>query len=174
MERFGLLGAVALALLVVACAPNPSPSATQSSDAASMTVTGSGALGGPWWMGPGAVFAVQPPGWTLEHDWAPRAEDTQFAVELVAGSEGPMRVTGVRQGGKDWIEPGHYQFVVITTRTPDSPPSAPLSAWFGCSVVVSIPTGTHAVNVDVEFGSSCTIAVSVESATPASSPESGG
>jgi len=125
-------------------------------------------------MGPGAIFTIEPSGWTVPHDWAPSADDTTFAVSLVAGSDGPMSVTGIRRQGQDRIELGSHTLVVMLTRLPDSPPSAPLSAFFGCSVAVNVQIETRAVLVDVDFGAgqgSCTISVSKESATPAPSPE---
>jgi hypothetical protein len=168
------LPVVVTALLVAACARNPSPtnpspsSTPRASESARFSVTGSGELCGPWWMGCGAVLAVEPPNWRLPKDWSPSAKDTWFAVAVVAGSESPAPVTGIRQLGQDRIGPGAYRFVVIMTMMPDTAPSATLSAALGCSANVRVSTTTRAVSVDVAFGangSTCTIAVSMDPAT---------
>jgi hypothetical protein len=173
------LGSAAAALLVVACGLDASPSGSPvpsasslSADAAGLTVTGSGERCGPWWMGCGAFLAIEPPGWTLPNDWAPSADDTQFAVQIAAGDDGPARVTGIWRLGQDQIEPGRYRFVGILTTSPDN---ASPGTWYpslGCGVEVEVPAGTQTVGVAVVFTDgqdACTIAVSMDVATPAPS-----
>jgi hypothetical protein len=162
-----LLGAFLIGLLVNACTLTPAPTATAAlppppTEAAILTITGSGELCGPWWYGCGAALAIEALAWELPGDWRPGALDTVFAVDLRVEGELPARVTGVRQQGRERIEPGDYKLVAIETMTPDTFPSgATFSARVGCSVEVNIPPGTRAVGVKVEWdNSSCTIAVS--------------
>jgi hypothetical protein len=164
------LAALLAAVLVGACTSPPPPTATPPADAAALTVTGSGEFCGPWWYGCGAYLAIEDPSWSLPDDWAPGADDTQFDVDPQVSKDGPAKITGIVHLGQARIEPGRHQFVVITTETPDSPATPPMSASFGCSVVVDIPTGTRAVGVDVRFGfAGCTIGISKDVATHAPS-----
>ena len=170
MRRRGL-GAVAAALLVAGCgwslspsgAPSPAP---WSSGAAAFVVKGSGEVCGPWWMGCGAVLAVEAPGWTVPEGWSPNDGDTQFAIDLRPGHDGPMRVTGIRPGGQDRIEPGQHRLVVILTMSPDNASPGTWIGRFGCAADVSVPPGTRMVVADVVFGPSCTISVAVDAAMP--------
>lgn len=166
--------ALMVPLVVAACTPAPSPASTSlvmpaspSAAAATLSITASGTICGPWWMGCGAVLAIEAPGWTLPDDWAPAADDTQFAVDLIAGSERPTRVTGVRQQGQDRIEPGDYLFVGIMTMSPDSQTPGTLQATVGCSKAVKVPPGARAVRLDIEFASACSMDVSMDVPSPA-------
>lgn len=143
------------------------PSTPVASEAARLTVTGSGVLCGPWWMGCGAVLAVEPSEWSLPEHWAPSADDTQFETDAAPNAE-TTRVTGIRQAGRVRIEPGEYSLVVIETRSPDDQPQGTFDAFVRCSVNVQIRPGIRAVSVDVRFSdqSSCTIAVSMDASTP--------
>jgi hypothetical protein len=148
--------------------PSDSP---PTSEAARLTVTGSGVLCGPWWMGCGAVFAVEAPGWSLPADWAPNADDARFAVDFRRHGE-RTRITGVRQAGQDRVGPGAYRFVVIKTVSPDTEPEGTFEASVLCSKELEIPHGIRAVSVNVEFAyhpSSCTIATSMDVPTAAPS-----
>ena len=148
----------------------PPPSSPRSAEAATLNVTGSGTLCGPWWFGCGAVLVVERPGWTLPADWAPRADDVQFDVDLRVESEAAALVTGIREPGLERVEPGDYLLVGILTRQSDSATNEPLEASVGCSIEVSIPRGTESVTVDVEFRGGCTIAVSLDGSALDRSP----
>lgn len=178
------LGKFLVVLLVVACTPTPSPTAVPTAPptavptapptaspnaAAELIVTGSGNRCGPWWMGCGAVLVIEQPGWSLPADWMPGDDDVHFAVDLRLGTEKPSRVTGVMQSGMERIEPGDYVLIGVLTMQSDSPPDSPLESSVGCSVEVSIPPGTVSVTVDVKFRGGCTLAVSMDPATPAPS-----
>jgi hypothetical protein len=170
-----MLGAFLVAVLVAGCTSTPtsSPALFQpspSANAASLSITGSGRLCGPWWRGCGAYLAIEQTGWRLPGDWTPSNDDIQFDLALRAGSERGPRVTGVLEPVPHRIEPGDYLLVGILTRTPDcceSPPAT--SASLGCSLEVSIPPGTRAVTIDVQFGEACAIEVVLDGATPAPS-----
>jgi hypothetical protein len=153
--------------------PLASPSATPlATDAASLTVTGSGEFCGPWWYGCGAVLVVAPAGWTLPDDWAPSDRDTRFEVD-VAIDGSLARVTGVAQIGQDRIEPGVYRFVVVETESPDDEPQGTLYPSIGCSVEATVPPGTQAVTVAVEFRAGpCRISVSSDAPPGDRSPAS--
>jgi hypothetical protein len=158
-----------LVVLIAACTPTPAPTpqptlAQPSTAPATLSVTGSGKLCGPWWMGCGAVLVIEQPGWVLPAGWAPSRDDTQFAVDLRAGSERPARVTGVREPGLERLEPGDYLIAGILTRQSDIA-TAPLESSVGCSAEVTIPPGTESVSVDLEFSGGCTIAVSMHGST---------
>ena len=173
------LGAVLVAVVVAACTPTPEPTATAtpvapSERAATLSVTASGKVVGPWWMGPGAVLVIAEPGWSLPAGWSPGAEDIELAVDMRAGSDGPMRVTGLRVPGPRSIEPGDYELVIVNIRRSDVP-DTPLEASFGCSVGLQVPPGTGIVRVDVKLGKRrepCRITVKVEGQTsaPSASP----
>jgi hypothetical protein len=163
-----LLGAVLLgaSVAVGACGPTPSamPSAMSSfsADAATLTINGSGELCGPWWFGCGAALVVEPAGWELQETWVLGADDTRFAVDPRVATEEGALITGVAQEGRNQIEPGDYTVAAILTMQSDvatPPPSASL----GCSVDMSIPRGTRAVTINVEFNvSHCAITVALD------------
>jgi hypothetical protein len=171
------LGGLVVVLVVSACLPAPIPAATStaptpSAESASFTVAGAGRACGPWWMGCGAFLTIQVPGWTLPVGWAPAAHDTEFAVQLSAGSERPARITGVRRLGQGEIEPGVHLLAVITTRHSDvSTPGTIDAAYLDCVARVTVPPETRSVAVDVTFGgkgSACSIAVTLDPPTSAS------
>jgi hypothetical protein len=120
-------------------------------------------------MGCGAYLAVEPPDWNLPEDWAPTADDIWFETDLRAGRE-TTPITGVRQAGRDRIEPGAYRVVVIKTLSPDTQPEGTFEASVLCMSDVEIPPGTRSVRVDVEFGAACMITTSLDDSTGAPGP----
>jgi hypothetical protein len=120
-------------------------------------------------MGCGAYLTVESPEWSLPEDWAPTPDDTTFETDLRAGAE-TTRVTGVRQAGRDRIEPGAYRIVVIKTLSPDTQPEGTFEASVLCMSDVEIPPGTRSVRVDVEFGAACMITTSLDDSTGAPGP----
>jgi hypothetical protein len=164
-----VLGSLLVAFLIAGCVPTPSPSPavpTVSSEAATLTITASGEFCGPWWFGCGGVLVIEPPGWQLPTDWSSGADDTRFAAERIAGSEEPATVMGVARQGQDRIEPGDYTVAGILTMQSDvatQPPSASL----GCSRELTVPRGTLAVTISIDFGvAGCTLTVSMDAPTP--------
>jgi hypothetical protein len=169
------LGTFVAVVYIAACSPTPAPTPSPtlpapSTEAATLNVTGSGSLCGPWWYGCGAVLVVERPGWTLPVDWAPSPEDIQFAVDLRIDSEKAALVTGIREPGLEQIEPGDYLLAGILTRQSDSATPALLESSVGCSVEVTIPPGTESVSAEVKFRGGCTIDVSVDGSTAERSP----
>lgn len=148
-----------------ACSPPPSASSVRP---ASLAVTGSGFVAGPWWFGHGAILTIASPGSSVPSNWSPSERDTVFDVALVAGSEDPAPVRGVRTRGADQINPGMYELVVVMTEQSDTA-DATMSPSLGCSSLVTVAPGTVAVRVDVQFRVAeppCSITVSVEGLTP--------
>ena len=167
--------ALTVSLLVAACVPTPAPTLRPtaeppSAEMATLTVTGSGVLCGPWWFGCGALLLIEAPGWTMPEDWAPSADDTQFEIGFARNME-ETRVTGIRRVAQDRVAPGAYRLVVIKTESPDTATDGSFEASVLCSSDVDVLPGTRTVRVDVDFASGCTIAVSIEgpSAPPSAS-----
>ena len=148
------LAAVLLALMVEGCSPTPSATpaeATRSSDAATLTITGAGETCGPWWFGCGLYLVIEPTGWDEVDAWTPRPEDTQFAVGLIAGSDSPMRVSGVYRQGRNWVEPGDYRIVVLDYSVSDTETQRTRPAELLCSLETRIPKSSRSVAIDVQF-----------------------
>lgn len=168
-------GLLAFALVSACGAPTPPtgmpPSATPDAAAgpsATLTVSGSGFVCGPWYYGCGAILTVASPGSKAPVDWTPGAGDTWFKVAYETSSDGPYPVTGVGTPGQDRLDPGSYRLVVVMTEQSDVG-GATMSPSFGCSADIVVVPGTVAVHVDVRLrvsASPCSIAVSMEGPSP--------
>lgn len=145
----------------------PTPVGTpQAVDSATLTITGSGTVCGPWWFGCGAVLVIEDPGWTLPAGWTPDADDVVFDIKLQAGSDHPAPITGIIGSGPGRIEPGDYLLAGILTMNPDSPGDSGRRASIGCDAVLTVPPGTRSVTVALVFRNACSITVSMDPPTP--------